>query len=261
MVPAGHVARIGWVEMTGAGEPAQHASAHLLLHRGEVFRCQRGGLGEVDLPVLADGKHPVDHAAVEVHMGIQRAAEALHKAHRAQPPARAAAALTQPRLDDAQQDVQHRAERLGIALQEVAQALRDRQHPLTHRQRREDLVDQMGSRLGHAPRVAGRAYPAAFARKRDQKIVSALLAPSAGEAVGQNAAFEVAAKLPLHVPRHAVPIGVPVAGERQVGLADGPAPRGTGVCARGGAGGRRCSGPGSRPRGPCDRCIRLVTAG
>ena len=41
VVPAGHVARIGWVERTGAGEPAQHASAHLLLHRGEVFWCQR----------------------------------------------------------------------------------------------------------------------------------------------------------------------------------------------------------------------------
>ena len=62
-------------------------------------------------------------------MGIQRAAKALHEAHRPQPPARAAAALTQPRLDDPQEDVQHRAERLGIALQEVAQALRDRQHP------------------------------------------------------------------------------------------------------------------------------------
>jgi hypothetical protein len=66
VVPARHVARIGWVDMTGAGEPAQHPSAHLLLHRGELFGCQRGGLGEVDLPVLAHRKHPVDHAAVEV---------------------------------------------------------------------------------------------------------------------------------------------------------------------------------------------------
>jgi hypothetical protein len=56
-------------------------------------------------------------------MSIQRAAKALDEAHRPQPPARAAAALTLPRLDDAQQDVQHRAERLGVALQEVAQAL------------------------------------------------------------------------------------------------------------------------------------------
>ena len=35
----------------------------------------------------------------------------------------------------------------------------------------------------------------------------------------------------------------------------------TAVCALGGAGGRHCSGPQSRPRGPCDSCIRFVTAG
>jgi hypothetical protein len=40
------------VEMTRVGKPAQHLGAHLLLHRGEVFRWQRSGLGEVDLPVF-----------------------------------------------------------------------------------------------------------------------------------------------------------------------------------------------------------------
>jgi hypothetical protein len=49
VVPAGHVLRIGWVQRTGAGEPAQYAPTHLLLHRGEVFRCQRDRLGKVDL--------------------------------------------------------------------------------------------------------------------------------------------------------------------------------------------------------------------
>jgi len=51
VVPAGHVARIGVIQMAGTGEPAQHPSAHLLLHCGEVFRCQRTDLGEVDLPL------------------------------------------------------------------------------------------------------------------------------------------------------------------------------------------------------------------
>ena len=36
--------------------------------------------------------------------------------------------------------------------------------------------------------------------------------------MGQDAAFEIAAELPLHVPGHAVPIAAPLAGERQVGL-------------------------------------------
>jgi len=37
-----------------------------MLRRGEVFRAQRGGLGDVELPVLAGGGHSVNHAAVEV---------------------------------------------------------------------------------------------------------------------------------------------------------------------------------------------------
>ncbi|MEK6210522.1 MAG: hypothetical protein AABM64_09190 [Pseudomonadota bacterium] len=50
--------RIGLVEMAGAGEPAQHASAHLLLQRRDIGRGERLGLGKADLPVFAHGKHP-----------------------------------------------------------------------------------------------------------------------------------------------------------------------------------------------------------
>ena len=76
----------------------------------------------------------------------------------------------------------------------------------------------MRGRLDHAPGVARGAYRAAFARKRDQKIVAALRAPRAGKTVGEDAAFQIAAELSFHVLRHTVPAGVPVAGERQVGL-------------------------------------------
>jgi hypothetical protein len=44
--------------MAGAGEPTQHALAHLLLHRREIFSAQRCRLGEAELSVLAPGKHP-----------------------------------------------------------------------------------------------------------------------------------------------------------------------------------------------------------
>jgi hypothetical protein len=40
--------RIGRIEMTSAGKQAQYTSAHLPLHYGEIFRCQRGGLAEMD---------------------------------------------------------------------------------------------------------------------------------------------------------------------------------------------------------------------
>ena len=56
--------------------------AHLLLHRGDIGRGERLGLGKADLPVVAHGKHPVDHAAVEVHMRIQCGAEALQRRSR-----------------------------------------------------------------------------------------------------------------------------------------------------------------------------------
>ena len=83
---------------------------------GRILWCERSRLGELDLPVLALGEHPVDHAAVKVHVGIERAAETLYEAHRRQPPVRAAAALAQLRFDHPQQDVQHGAERLGVVL-------------------------------------------------------------------------------------------------------------------------------------------------
>ncbi len=53
-------------DLAEKGDPAQQASTHLLLDRGEIFRCQRTGLGKVDQPILAGGEHPVDRAAVEV---------------------------------------------------------------------------------------------------------------------------------------------------------------------------------------------------
>jgi hypothetical protein len=77
VVPAGHLARIGGIERAGAGKPAQHAGAHLLVHCGAVCGCQRAGLGEVDLPVLVSDEHPVDHTTVKVHVGIERGCEAL----------------------------------------------------------------------------------------------------------------------------------------------------------------------------------------
>jgi len=48
--------------------------------------------------------------------------------------------------------------------------------------------------------------------------VSAAPTARTGETVGQDAAFEVATKLPLHVLRHAAAIIVALAGKFQIGL-------------------------------------------
>jgi hypothetical protein len=101
--------------------------------------------------------------------------EALYKAHGPPAGARPAAALTQPRLDHPQQDVQHRAERLGIALHEVARPLGHRQHPLAHRQRRENHVHQLCCHVGHVSGVARGAYRAALAGKRREPDATAVV--------------------------------------------------------------------------------------
>jgi hypothetical protein len=69
VVPARHVPCIGLVEDACSGEPTQHSSAHLLLHRREIFSARRCRLGEAELSVFAPGKHPIDDAAMEVDSG------------------------------------------------------------------------------------------------------------------------------------------------------------------------------------------------
>ena len=65
-------------------------------------------------------------------MAVEGGTEALDEAHRAEARVRAgAAALAQMGLDDAQQDVQHGADRLRLALQIPAQPLGNREDPLS----------------------------------------------------------------------------------------------------------------------------------
>jgi hypothetical protein len=84
--------------LLGVGKTAQHLSAHLLLNRSEVFRCQRASLGATALPAFARGEHPVDHAVLEVDMGIQRAAKALGEAPPCRPLAQRLQSRSQPSM-------------------------------------------------------------------------------------------------------------------------------------------------------------------
>jgi hypothetical protein len=76
----------------------------------------------------------------------------------------------------------------------VAQALRDRQHPLAHRQAGEDVIAQVRCGLGHSARVARGADAAAFAREGHQIVLTAVVATYPRKAVGKDAAFEVFAE-------------------------------------------------------------------
>jgi len=57
--------RIGWVERTGAGEPAQHPSAHLLLHRG--YACVTSTMNPQEVCAL-HRKHRYDLIMLDLQM-------------------------------------------------------------------------------------------------------------------------------------------------------------------------------------------------
>lgn len=145
----------------------------------------------------------------------------MDEAHRPEAGLRAgAAALAQMGRDDAQQDGQHGADRPRFALHLIsdwpAQPFGHRADPLAHRQRREDMIDQVRRRLRHTPGVARRARPAPLARKRNENIMPTVRAAGARETVGEDAAFEVTTTFAFHIGRHAlrVPVVFPCARKR-----------------------------------------------
>jgi hypothetical protein len=89
---------------------------------------------------------------------------------------------------DLQEDAQHHVEHHTVTLHEVAQPLWHRQHPLAHRQARENMIGEVRCRLHHAPRVARGTDTAAFAAIGDEVVVPAVTIPSPGKAVGEDAA-------------------------------------------------------------------------
>jgi len=76
----------------------------------------------------------------------------------------------------------------------------------------------MGGGLHDAPGVARGARAAPLARVRDQEVVLTLVTESAGETVGENAAFEVTAEFPLDIRGHPFGVAVTLADEREIGL-------------------------------------------
>jgi hypothetical protein len=60
----------------------------------------------------------------------------------------------QRRFDLGEEDPQHRIHQNRVAMEEVAQPLWDRQHPLSHRHLGNDVIRRVSCGLGHLP--AGR---------------------------------------------------------------------------------------------------------
>ena len=81
IVPGEHVAGIVGIEQAVAGEPAQHAAAHLRFDRGNRFRRQCRGVSELDPAGVERLEHPVEDAAVVVEVAIERCTELVDEAH------------------------------------------------------------------------------------------------------------------------------------------------------------------------------------
>jgi hypothetical protein len=143
--------------------------------------------------------HAVQDQAVKVNVQVGGRAKALSQSDRtAVSLVGLQTSLTEqvPR-DDAVNHLQHKRHQLGLCCQQQAQRDGQRQHPLAHRHMGDDVVDQEGRRLCHAPRAARRARPAPFPAEGHQLVVDAVAIAQVQEAVGQDAAFEERAELVL----------------------------------------------------------------
>jgi len=142
-------------------------------------------------------KYPIDHTHVKVHRFVQAGAEAVNKGHCADVQVClvrigcARAMGLQALCNDPQEDAQHHIERGTVALHEVAQALRDGEHPLAHWKAREYVIVQVSCGLHHAPGAARGADTTAFAGEGDKVVVAAVIAAGAGKAVREDAARQL----------------------------------------------------------------------
>ena len=101
--------------------------------------------------------------------------------------------------NDPRGSAQHHVQSCPVTPHEIAQPLRDGEHSLAHRQTRKDVIREVCSRLHHAPGIARGANATAFAGIGHEVIVSTIVTPRPGKAVGKDAAFRTTART-RHVP-------------------------------------------------------------
>jgi hypothetical protein len=90
---------------------------------------------------------------------------------------------------------EHVGAQLPVVAHRVAQPPRQRADPLTNRDLREHLVDEVGRDVSHTPTRAWRAESAFFARMRHDRRLAAAAASKVGEAMLEDAAAQVCLEL------------------------------------------------------------------
>jgi hypothetical protein len=103
-------------------------------------------------------------------------------------------------------------------VQEGPEALRNGEHPLAHRKRRQDIVDEMSGGLDHTAGITRRTYSPTCAGERHQKVVATTGTPSSCESVSENAAAQIGPEVVLDPRGDAASHGVRLGGLCEEGL-------------------------------------------
>jgi len=137
---------------------------------------------------------------LEVRVQIERSPEPLHDDHRT-PPRVGESRITRPATQEAEDGPQRHAAdgatQIMVPGEEIAQPVRQREHPLPHRDIGEDVVDEMGGPFGHAPSTAARAHRPPLAREGDQTVGATGATSKPSEPAREPAASQKAPELLL----------------------------------------------------------------
>ena len=108
------------------------------------------------------------------------------------------------------------ARELGRARLRSAKLEGKREYPLTYRHGGQNAIDQVRGGVGHAPPCAARAEAAELTGEGDEKIVTARIAVRAHEAVSEDTAAEIVAKLGFNVARERCAVALARMGEERL---------------------------------------------
>ena len=87
--------------------------------------------------------------------------------------------------------------------EQVADPMRQREHPLPYRDIRDDVIHQMRRTLGHSASATARTEPSTLARERDQALGLTANAPEPREPSGEPPTGQECLKLLFDESRHA----------------------------------------------------------
>ena len=179
MIPGDHVVCVVGFQEVVAAEMSQDPGADRVLAALQEERGEGGGFVEAEAGVRVAGigaritldlfEEAVHDAEVIVEVRIQRGAEAVQETDRADGGGgwSRGTGLPQRGLESTEQDVKDGAGGSRAVVEEGPEAFGHGEHDLAHGHVGNDVLDQVGRRLGHALGVTGRAGPPALAGKRD----------------------------------------------------------------------------------------------